>query len=272
MTTAGGNVADETPCGAVEPPAAAEAPLTVADEARRRLDRRFGVIPARLLILALGFVVGAAALSLFAVLAVDVYAREAIILDDSANAFLYSYSTPLLDALMGAVSFVGAGPPLFAIFLVAAAWLLAQNRRREAVFLAVALLGGTALNQVLKLVFQRPRPALPWSVPTPEYSFPSGHSMISVTFYLALAVVIWVIFGRRSGIVALVAMTLLVVTIGVSRIYLGYHYFSDVVGGFSAGLVWLITTATAVQGGQRLAGRRRRMPTGRLARVDPPPT
>src|SRR4029079_10089592 len=82
----------------------------------------------------------------------------------------------------------------------------------------------------------------PWANVLPDYSFPSGHTMNSVAFYGALAVIIWSIAGRRWGIVAVGAATVLCPLIGISRIYLGYHYFTDVIGGALAGVSWLLIT------------------------------
>lgn len=205
-------------------------------------------LPERLGVLMLGFTVAVATLGVFGFLAEDVYEHEAIRLDAQANTTLHGYATPRFDALMEAASFIGSAPVLLALLLGAVIWLWLAHHPREAVFLAVALGGGAALNTVLKAVFQRPRPALPWSVANPTYSFPSGHSMSSLVFFLGVALVVWVLAGPRWGGVAFALASVIVLTIGVSRIYLGYHYFSDVIGGYSAGLCWLSATALAFEG------------------------
>jgi undecaprenyl-diphosphatase len=74
----------------------------------------------------------------------------------------------------------------------------------------------------------------------PDYSFPSGHSMNGVVFYVALALIAWSVFGRRVGLVSMIIAGVLAFGIGVSRIYLGFHYLTDVVGGWLAGIVWLL--------------------------------
>jgi len=69
--------------------------------------------------------------------------------------------------------------------------------------------------------------------------------MNGVVFYVSLALILWSVFGRRVGIPALVVAVLLAFGIGVSRIFLGYHYLTDVVGGWLAGVVWLLVVGAA---------------------------
>jgi undecaprenyl-diphosphatase len=97
--------------------------------------------------------------------------------------------------------------------------------------------------------FERPRPQLAWAHVLPDYSFPSGHTMNSVAFYAAIAVIVWSIAGRRWGIAALVGAVVLCTFIGISRIYLGFHYFTDVVGGALAGIAWVLIVMAAFRTG-----------------------
>ena len=104
----------------------------------------------------------------------------------------------------------------------------------------------------MKAFFERPRPQLAWAHVLPDYSFPSGHSMDSVVFYFALALLVWQIAGRVPGLAAAIAALVLVLLIGLSRIYLGYHYFTDVIGGYIAGALWLVVVVSAFSGPERL--------------------
>jgi undecaprenyl-diphosphatase len=202
--------------------------------------------------LAVGFVALFACLFVFGRLADEVREREAIFLDAVGNATLHRLATPGLDALMSAATFLGSGQAIPVLFALALAALLVVRRRHEALFLAVAIGGSLAMNQLLKALFHRPRPQLDWAQVQPEFSFPSGHAQNGLVFYIGLAIVIWVIAGRQAGIAATVAASALVLLIGLSRVYFGYHYVSDVVAGYFAGLAWLLVVGGALRMGPAL--------------------
>lgn len=135
------------------------------------------------------------------------------------------------------------GSALFLVPLGAfLAWRLTRmGRRPAAILLVVAALGGEALDEALKLLFARPRPAAFFGLAQPEtYSFPSGHSMASCCFYGALAMIAAARARSRARRWAIWAgAAALIVCIGFSRIYLGVHYPSDVLGGYLAAVAWL---------------------------------
>ena len=206
-------------------------------------------LPAATWTVAVGFVALVACLVVLGSLAEGVRDQEVFALDTVATPFLHALASPALDALMQAATFAGSNlviPPLFVLTVV---WLMATRRRREALFLAIASGGSLALNETMKLFFQRARPELSYAQVLPDYSFPSGHTMNSLVFYVALAIVIWSVRGHRTGLVALTIAIALSLLIGVSRIYLGYHYFTDVLGGLLAGTGWLLVVGAAFQTG-----------------------
>lgn len=106
---------------------------------------------------------------------------------------------------------------------------------------SVNLVGVVVLNQLLKFIVQRPRPDGFRLVAESGYSFPSGHSMVSMAFFGLLIWMIWR-FHRRDvmRVVWCVVFGLVIVMVGVSRIYLGVHYASDVVAGFCVSIMWLV--------------------------------
>lgn len=223
---------------------------------RRKDDPPVAGIPAPRFatgLVALGFAGILVGLAVFGSLAVEIRGQELSALDAVATPFLHDRASPTLDAIMNAATFVGSDFAILPILLVTLAILVWRGRVREAVFLGVAVAGSVALNGVMKLFFQRPRPKLPWGHVLPDYSFPSGHAMNSLVFYLAVALLAWALLGRRIGVLAVTVALGLALVVGISRIYLGYHYFTDVVGGFAAGLVWILLVGGALHGGPWLA-------------------
>ena len=208
--------------------------------------------------LAVGFCVALGAMLAFALVAINITNQEAVALDTFANPFLHSIASPVLDGVMNAITNLGSGPVLGILFVLVAGLLLVRGHRAEAAFLAIAIGGSVALNGTMKVAVERPRPVLPWAHVLPDYSFPSGHTMNSIVFYLAIALIVWATYGRRPGALAVALALVIGVAIGFSRIYLGYHYLSDVIGGLAAGIAWLFVVALAFDTIPRSWARRQR--------------
>ena len=108
-------------------------------------------------------------------------------------------------------------------------------------FITFDLVGCTVINQTIKHIVRRPRPNVLRLVEENGYSFPSGHSMISVAFYGLLIYFVYKNINNKYLKWTLISLlSLLILTIGFSRIYVGVHYFTDVVGGFFLALAYLI--------------------------------
>jgi len=186
-------------------------------------------------------VIAVLAIFLFAWLAENVAAQHTVKFDSSVRAAVHSFASPALTRLMFAISFMGAGG-LAASALVAFALFRHFQWRRAAIWLVVTLAGALVLELTLKFAFHRPRP-VPFYGPIPRtYSFPSGHSLVSFCFYGVLA---GLLTGRVRSMSARVLIwliaALLVLSIGLSRIYLGVHYPSDVIAGYLTGTIWAAT-------------------------------
>lgn len=187
-------------------------------------------------------------LILFASLAEDVIENEEIVVVDLelANA-LYEQATPATTDAFIIVSFLGSQ----VVSIIAVVVALYYAFRRQWLWLlawVITLAGGELLNVVLKAVFSRPRPvfAEPLAVEI-YYSFPSGHAMLSLIAYGMLAYLLALRTPSRIGRILLIfAAVLLVVLIGISRLYLGVHYLSDVVAGYLAGSAWLAACIAAM--------------------------
>jgi undecaprenyl-diphosphatase len=199
-----------------------------------------------------GFIGLVVTLFALAWIADGVHDQESFALDTWATPFLHSIATPTLNAFMTGLTTMGSTVILVPLFIGVTAGLLLTKRYGAAVFFAVATGGALLIDFTMKLIFQRPRPKLDYAAVLPDYSFPSGHSMNGIVFYVGLALIAWSIFGRRVGLLATIGAALLALGIGTSRIYLGYHYFTDVVGGFLAGIAWLLIVLAAFRARPKL--------------------
>lgn len=171
---------------------------------------------------------------------------------------LHRATSPLVTNVLRAITFLGEGWSQATIGVLAAIWMLRGRRKLWALAWAVTLAGGGILNTILKSIYARPRPVFADPILTASgFSFPSGHSM--GTFILTgMAAYLAVLHTNgRLRHVALVAGALAwTVTMGFSRMYLGVHYLTDVVGGYAAGSCWLAVCISGVE----IARRRPRHP------------
>lgn len=151
--------------------------------------------------------------------------------------FVHHYANPTLDALMVFITRLGGTAymiPLTAIILFV---LIRSKYRSGAWFFALAVGGACVLNILVKAGFHRARPTL-WISPAPEYDygFPSGHSMLTMAVVTALVLLTW---RTRWRWPVFVCGGLFVLAVGLSRAYLGVHFPSDVLAGWSASLAWV---------------------------------
>lgn len=173
-----------------------------------------------------------------AVVASAIQRSETYAVDTFGNTYIHGFQSPVMDVVMIAATEIGRDLGLVAIATVVSIVLIRAKRDREALFIAVVLGGSILLNWAMKLFFHRARPVVPWAVTPADYSFPSGHSMNSMALGLAIALVVWRLAGPRWGAVAFVAGCLAAGVIGLSRVYLGAHYPTDVLGGFATAALW----------------------------------
>ncbi|HEX9106528.1 MAG TPA: phosphatase PAP2 family protein, partial [Longimicrobiales bacterium] len=204
--------------------------------------------------LTLGIAISILALWLFGGVLEDVVGGETLTqLDRVLAARLHALATPGGVEVFRAISWLGSPVTwsvLSAVMLVA---LLARRRWLLAGGWAAAILGGGVLDLALKLLVHRPRPAFSDAFAVAAgWSFPSGHSMGALVGYgmLAYLALLEVRRGWERVAVMAVAATLIAL-IGFSRLYLGVHYFSDVVGGYAAGVVWLSACVTGLEVARR---------------------
>lgn len=166
----------------------------------------------------------------------SVYEKEILEFDKLAFS-LFKIRTPLLTKIFLIITNLGS--PYVLILLTLLSFLL-KNKKLS--FIITANLGLiTIINQVLKFIVKRPRPSDLFLIVETGYSFPSGHSMVSLSFYGLLIYFIYKYFkNKKLKIFLITLLSLIIVLIGVSRVYLGVHFVSDVISGFLLSLSYLI--------------------------------
>ena len=181
----------------------------------------------------------------FLAIAEDVFNKEIVNGDivgyKLISTFLISdFATPIAKFI---TNFGGA---IFLAVLTIILFILIKNKKiGVSIFSNLAII--TALNQLLKNILQRPRPTEYRIIEETGYSFPSGHSMISMAFYGYLVYLIYkYVKNKYVKWTSMVLLSLLICSIGISRIYLGVHYTSDVLGGFLISISYLVIYISAV--------------------------
>lgn len=184
-------------------------------------------------------------LILFAELAEEVAEQEFLHADLYLLELAASARGPFLTQLMRVLTAFGSFAALIPLAALSILLLERQGARCEAVFLAISLAGGWSIDEFLKWGFHRARPNIARLIDVSGYSFPSGHTMVATAFYGMLAYLLArrLPSGRRRFVV--LGAALLILGTGISRIYLGAHYPTDVLGGFLAGALWLTCSVMA---------------------------
>lgn len=196
---------------------------------------------------------GAAAVFLFAELAEEVVEGEARELDQWVLLALRSPGDPAdpfgpwwLETLFRDITSLGSTTVVTLITLAALGYLVIDGKRSMALLVLISVAGGAGLSSLMKLGFERPRPDLvAHLVDVHTMSFPSGHAMVSAVTYLTLgALIAQVQTRRRLSAYILGVAIMLTLLIGLSRIYLGVHWPTDVIAGWAAGAAWAIACWT----------------------------
>jgi undecaprenyl-diphosphatase len=180
-------------------------------------------------------------LFLFGWIAGEMREGDTIKFDLAVRNWVHQFASPGMTRAMTAVSLLGYDLLIVALVMALAVFAYLQWRRAAA-WLAITMAGALALDLALKYAFQRPRPQPFFGAAPHSFSFPSGHALCSFCFYGVLA---GLIAARTRSKVLRVAVGVmaaaLIVAIGLSRIYLGMHYPSDVIAGYLAAAVWVAT-------------------------------
>jgi membrane-associated phospholipid phosphatase len=167
-------------------------------------------------------------------------------LDVTISQAVHAWASPAADAAMRFFTQVGSYFVVCCVVACAAAWAASKKASALALELAAVTAAAIGLNAVLKNTFERPRPDLfPEAVLPETWSFPSGHSMVSLAAYGTAALVI-ARLQPRYRVAAWAAVAVVVPLVGLSRVYWGVHWPSDVAAGYAAAAVLLIATRATV--------------------------
>lgn len=198
--------------------------------------------------LTLGLIISLAALWLFGGVTEGVIHNDPITQFDLAVLdWFQGHITPSGFRVIAAISWLGAPLTMTTVGVLVALALALRRRWLPLAGWTAALTGAGVLDLALKHIIQRPRPI--YAINCYSYSFPSGHAMGSLVGYGMLAYLLVIFWGtnrRAQGAIVFTA-ALLIGAIGLSRLCLGVHYFSDVIGGYSGGVFWLSACVTAIE-------------------------
>lgn len=178
-------------------------------------------------------------LLIFGIIGFNIYSGNDIVIDVIVYDFINKYFiSDYMTLFMKILTNIG-GVLCIIIVSTLCMFLFKNNKIRASII--VNLFVVTGINTLLKYLFMRDRPTLNVLVNESGYSFPSGHSMISIVFYGYLIYLIYrFISNKKIKLLLISLLSIFIVIIGFSRIYLGVHYASDVIGGFCFGISYLI--------------------------------
>lgn len=180
----------------------------------------------------------------FLKIAGEILERQPIGIDTQILTWIHSGATPALDAIFFFITSSGNIESILPITLLIILFCVYKNQRINALIVTFGVGGAAAANVILKMLFQRDRPVFWQSLITETgYSFPSGHAMVSSALILCIIALLW---KTKWRCVSIIVGAIIVALIGYSRLYLGVHYPTDIVAGWSVSAAWVATTLFVV--------------------------
>jgi undecaprenyl-diphosphatase len=210
--------------------------------------------------LGVAFILSLFSFMAFGYLAFLIRAEKLLLFDSAIISYIQGLESPGLTVVMEVFTTIGSVPVVLPLSLLVLLILYKLLRhRKELILFAAVMVGSPILNQLLKVFFQRARPDLNRLIEIGGYSFPSGHAMNAFTLYGILTFLLWRHIPVRWGrTILLLFSTVFILAIGISRIYLGVHFPSDIIGGYLAASFWLTVSIWVFQRYKERLFRRRK--------------
>lgn len=188
--------------------------------------------------LALAFALFSASTIGLAAIADGVREGDTLRYDDAVLTYIHGFSSPALDTFFIHITDFGGTLIIGAATACLIGYLLYKHRKQATILVTVGVGGATVIDLILKQLFERTRPDL-WAHLVSEngFSFPSGHSVVSSAFAFAVVAILW---RTKWRYLAIASAAIYIVLIGISRLYLGVHYPTDVIGGWLTSLIWIL--------------------------------
>lgn len=165
--------------------------------------------------------------------------------DTLVQEWFFSLRNDWLTQVMTNITNIGSTAGIVLVSVVILAILIRKKRQRQALGFVIIIGFGYQFSELLKIIFRRQRPPLPWLGEASGFSFPSGHSLVTMTLYSFLFLLIFNKLSKTKKHSYLKNLSYLIffipIMVGFSRIYLGVHYPSDVLGGWFIGIVWTLS-------------------------------
>lgn len=185
-----------------------------------------------------------ASVMVFSFLAYEISSSGSLAFDEPLLLFIHGYASSFLNAFFTVVTHLGDSMTMLILAMVLAAYFAYKKVYEKALLLVVGMGGIVVANTVLKFLFQRDRPTL-WQhiVSETNFSFPSGHAMVSAGFAMMLIILFW---NTRYRWITVTLATIGMFLVGLSRLYLGVHYPSDILAGWCVSAAWVTLVVASI--------------------------